>query len=156
MRQVIVFAYGSNLDDRQMRSRCASARVEARAVLPSHALTFGGFSRRWGGAVASLLPQRGAGVEGLLYRIIAPDLRELDRHEGCPFAYERSVMVVKDERGRRRRAHVYIQPEDTFEPRLPQLAYFRVLLNAYGRWGFDVERLAAAVGWCRERAERAT
>jgi hypothetical protein len=26
-----------------MRSRCASARIEARAVLPNHALAFGGF-----------------------------------------------------------------------------------------------------------------
>ena len=146
MRQVLVFAYGSNLDARQMRSRCASARVEARAVLSNHALAFGGFSQRWGGAVASVLPQRGARVEGVLYRITAPDLRELDRHEGHPFAYQRSAKVVKDERGRRRRAQIYVQPEETFEPWLPQLAYFRVLLNAYGRLGFDVERLAAAVG----------
>jgi len=111
------------------------------------ALAFGGFSRRWGGAVASVVSQQGARVEGLLYRLTVPDLRELDRYEGHPFAYERSMKVVKDVRGRRRRrAQVYIQPEDTFEPWLPQRAYFRVLLNAYGRLGFDVERLAAAVG----------
>jgi gamma-glutamylcyclotransferase len=146
MRQVIVFAYGSNLDARQMRSRCASARVDARAVLPNHALAFGGFSPRCGGAVASVVSQPGARVEGLLYRITAPDLSELDRHEGHPFAYERSVKVVKDERGRRRRAQIYVQPEDTFERWLPQRAHFRVLRNAYGRLGFDVERLAAAVG----------
>lgn len=146
MKQVMVFAYGSNLDDQQMRSRCASAQVEARAVLPNHALAFGGFSHRWGGAVASVVQQDGERVEGLLYRITAPDLCELDRHEGHPFAYERSTKVVKDEHGRRRRAQVYIQPEDTFEPWLPQLAYFRVLLNAYGRLGFDIEQLAAAVG----------
>src|SRR5689334_9259933 len=74
MRQVIVFAYGSNLDDQQMRSRCASAQIEARAVLPNHALAFGGFSQRWGGAVASIVPEPGAHVEGLLYRITSPDL----------------------------------------------------------------------------------
>ena len=107
MRQVIVFAYGSNLDDQQMRSRCASARIEARAVLPNHALAFGGFSQRWGGAVASVVPEPGARVEGLLYRITSPDLRALDRHEGFPFAYERISKLVTDERGRRRRAQVY-------------------------------------------------
>jgi gamma-glutamylcyclotransferase len=146
MEQVIVFAYGSNLDDQQMRARCASARVEARAVLPNHALAFGGFSHRWGGAVASVVPEPGARVEGLLYRITLADLRELDRHEGRPFAYERVGKLVTDEHGRRRRAQLYRQPADTFEPWLPQPAYFQVLWHAYGRLGFDVAPLAQAVG----------
>ena len=79
MQQVIVFAYGSNLDDQQMRSRCASTKIEARAVLPNHVLAFGGFSQRRGGAIASVVPEPGARVEGLLYRITSPDLRALDR-----------------------------------------------------------------------------
>jgi len=146
MKQVIVFAYGSNLNEEQMRWRCASAQVEALAVLPNHALAFGGHSRRWGGAVASVVRRPGERVEGLLYRVTPSDLRVLDLHEGHPFAYERSVKVVTDARGRHRRAQIYVQPPNTFEPVLPQLAYFRVLLNAYGRLGFDIERLAAAVG----------
>jgi Gamma-glutamyl cyclotransferase, AIG2-like len=93
-----------------------SARIEARAVLPNQALAFGGFSQRWGGAVANVVPEPGARVEGLLYRSTAPDLRALDRHEGFPFAYERILKLVTDERGRRRRAQVYRQPADTFEP----------------------------------------
>jgi gamma-glutamylcyclotransferase (GGCT)/AIG2-like uncharacterized protein YtfP len=146
MGQVLYFAYGSNLDDEQMRLRCASARVVARAVLPDHALAFGGFSHRWGGAVASVLHARRGRVEGLLYRISEADLRALDRHEGHPFAYERVRKLVMDERGRRRRVQVYRQPEDGFEPWLPQLRYFRTLLRAYDRLGFDIASLAAAVG----------
>jgi gamma-glutamylcyclotransferase (GGCT)/AIG2-like uncharacterized protein YtfP len=146
MKKVIVFAYGSNLNRKQMRSRCASAQVEARAVLPNHALAFGGFSHRWGGAVASVIPEPGARVEGLLYGIQPAELAVLDRYEGSPFAYERLTKLVTDEHGRRRRAQVYVQPADTFEPWLPQLGYFRVLLRAYGRLGFDVEPLATAVG----------
>lgn len=146
MKKVIVFAYGSNLDDQQMRARCASARIEARAVLPNHALAFGGFSQRWGGAVASVVPEPGARVEGLIYRVTPPDLRTLDRYEGSPFAYERIVKLVTDERGQRRRAQIYRQPAETFEPWLPQPDYFRVLLRAYDRLGFDVAPLATAVG----------
>jgi len=67
MGQVLYFAYGSNLDDEQMRSRCASAQPVARAVLPNYALAFGGFSHRWDGAVASVVRARGARVEGLIY-----------------------------------------------------------------------------------------
>jgi hypothetical protein len=146
MQHVLVFAYGSNLDDEQMRSRCAGARVEARAALPNYALAFGGFSRRWGGAVASVVPEPGSRVEGLLYCLPMSDLLELDRHEGRPFAYQRIVKRVKDEHGRRRRAHVYWQPADVFEPSLPQPDYFRVLWHAYGRLGFDVAPLAIAMG----------
>jgi len=145
MNKVLIFAYGSNLDDAQMRSRCASAQIEARGVLANHALAFGGYSGRWGGAVASVIPERGAQVEGLLYRITPPDLRELDRHEGTPYAYERISKLVTDERGRRRRAQLYRQPADAFEPWLPHPDYFKVLLRAYDRLGFDVAPLATAV-----------
>jgi gamma-glutamylcyclotransferase len=146
MKQVLVFSYGSNLNERQMRARCPSARIEARAVLPDHALAFGGYSHRWRGAVASIVPEPGSRVEGLIYRIDAPELAALDRHEGHPFMYERKAKLVTDETRRRRRAHVYQQPADVFEPWLPQPDYFRVLLCAYKRLGFDVAPLATAVG----------
>jgi gamma-glutamylcyclotransferase len=146
MSKVLVFAYGSNLDARQMRARCASARIEARAVLPNHALAFGGFSRRWGGAVASVVPEPGGRVEGLLYLIAPSDLCQLDRHEGTPFTYERISKLVTDERGRRRRAQLYRQSAANFDPWLPQPDYFRVLLLAYERLGFDFAPLATAVG----------
>jgi cation transport regulator ChaC len=146
MGQVLYFAYGSNLDDAQMRERCASARVVGRATLPNHALVFGGFSHRWGGAVASAVRTKGASVEGLLYELGDVDLRALDRFEGHPFAYERVVKLVLDEHGRRRRATTYIQPEDGFEAWTPPRAYFSVLWRAYGRLGFDFEPLARALG----------
>lgn len=146
MGRLLYFAYGSNLDGDQMRSRCTSAQAVARAVLPNYALTFGGFSHRWDGAVASVVRTRGARVEGLLYRLEDADLRELDRFEGHPFAYERVVKMVRDEYGRKRRATIYVQPEDGFEPWAPQPGYFGVLWRAYARLGFDVAPLALAAG----------
>ncbi len=146
MNTVLYFAYGSNLDDAQMRARCAGARVVTRAVLPNYALVFGGFSHRWGGAVASAVRAKSARVEGLLYALDAADLRALDRFEGYPFAYERVVKMVLDPHGRRRRATTYLQPEDGFEAWTPPQGYFNVLWRAYGRLGFDVEPLARAAG----------
>lgn len=146
MNPVLYFAYGSNLDDDQMRARCAGARVVTRAVLPNYALAFGGFSHRWGGAVASVVRAKGARVEGLLYALGDVDLRALDRFEGHPFAYERVVKMVLDAHGRRRRATTYLQPEDGFEAWTPPQGYFNVLWRAYGRLGFDFEPLARAAG----------
>lgn len=146
MNPVLYFAYGSNLDDAQMRERCANARVVGRATLPNYALVFGGFSHRWGGAVASVVRAKGACVEGLLYELGNVDLRELDRFEGHPFAYERVIRWVRDESGGRRRVMTYLQPEDGFEAWAPPLGYFTVLWHAYARLGFDVEPLARAAG----------
>lgn len=143
---IVVFAYGSNLDTQQMRARCASARISGRAVLANHVLAFGGYSHRWGGAVASVIPERGGQVQGLMYRIIRAELADLDRHEGTPFAYERITKLVTDERGKRRRVQIYRQSAEQFEPWLPPPAYFGVILRAYLAHGFDVDALAKAAG----------
>lgn len=146
MTPVLYFAYGSNLDDAQMRERCADARVVGLVKLPNYALVFGGFSHRWGGAVASVVRARGACVQGLLYELGNVDLRALDRFEGHPFAYERVIRWVRDDSGRRRRVMTYLQPEDGFEAWTPPLGYLSVLWHAYARLGFDVEPLARAAG----------
>lgn len=145
MERLMYFAYGSNLDARQMRLRCPTAEVEARAALPNYALAFGGFSSRWCGAVATVVRARDERVDGLLYSLPRSELRDLDRHEGCPSMYQRRSIMVTDEDGRRRRAQVYQQPDDGFVPWLPQRGYLGVLRRAYKRLGFDLGRLAAAV-----------
>ncbi|HEU4539435.1 MAG TPA: gamma-glutamylcyclotransferase family protein, partial [Polyangiaceae bacterium] len=98
---MLVFSFGSNLDEAQMRRRCPSARPVGRARLPGHALVFGGFSGRWGGAVASVVRARGQAVEGVLYALLAADLAALDAFEGHPFVYERTARLVTAEGGAR-------------------------------------------------------
>ena len=141
---MLYFAYGSNLDRSQMRKRCPSAVPHGRAVLPSHALVFGGHSHRWGGAVASVVRAKGRDVQGILYALSENDLLMLDRIEGHPFAYERVQRIVGDETGRRRRVFVYIQPEDRIERWVPSRDYYAVLRRAYVRLGFDRRQLAVA------------
>lgn len=101
-----IFAYGSNLDEAQMRQRCPDSVVLGRAALPNHALVFGGYSARWDSPVASLGRLEGAEVAGLLYRVTEADLVRLDACEGVPLAYGRVTKVVVDEHGRKRRAQV--------------------------------------------------
>ncbi len=55
-------------------------------------------------------------MHGLLYAIDAEDIAALDRCEGRAFAYERVERIVIDEESRRRRVHLYLQPEEGFEP----------------------------------------
>jgi gamma-glutamylcyclotransferase (GGCT)/AIG2-like uncharacterized protein YtfP len=145
--RLTVFAYGSNLDEQQMRQRCPDAVVLGRARLPNHALVFGGFSARWDGPVASLGRLAGAELHGLLYGLTQADLTRLDACEGVPFAYGRVTKMVVDERGRRRRAQVYLLAGEV-EMGEPGRRYYGVIRSAYARLGFDDALLRrAAEGW---------
>lgn len=148
----LYFAYGSNLDEAQMLSRCPSARVVGRAVLHDFGLTFQGASQRWGGAVANVVCAPGLHVPGVLYEITAADLARLDQFEGHPNVYRRSTMVVVDETGTSRNAAVYTKPFAPARPAAPE--YLRVLKRAYKRWAFDPKALTAFAAWDRERYER--
>jgi gamma-glutamylcyclotransferase len=141
---MLYFAYGSNLDEAQMRARCPGAVRAGRAVLANHALTFGGWSVRWGGAVASVKRAPGDEVEGLLYQLDGDNLGRLDRFEGCPRSYARVARLVTDDQGSRRRVNVYLQPDDDFCAGPPARDYLAVLRRAYRRLGFDLQALARA------------
>ncbi len=145
MGRVLYFAYGSNLDEKQMRERCPNAQREGRATLPGHALAFGGFSHRWGGAVASVMRAPRHKVSGLLYSIPREEVAELDRFEGSPYSYQRVARIVVDERRERRRVQVYMQPEEDFVRWTPSPQYFDVIQRAYLRHGFDRLALVLAI-----------
>ncbi len=117
------FAYGSNLDDGQMRPRCPSARLVGPAILDGYRLGFAGYSRSWGGGVATVVRDEEARVPGLVWAITARDLERLDRFEGHPVAYARRPLWVELEPGARQRVHVYIK--EAAEPTTPTEALLR-------------------------------
>lgn len=85
----IVFAYGSNINHHQMKSRCPSARFLGVRRLNGFRLDFVGYSRGWGGGVATIKSCKGATTEGVAWEVSQADLHELDRHEGVPYCYQR-------------------------------------------------------------------
>ena len=145
MKKRLYFAYGSNLDQAQMKRRCPRARLLGKAVLPMHKLTFGGHSRMWGGAVATVKRDRNCSVDGLLYEMPKADLDRLDGFEGCPGSYLRVRRVVYDDRERARRPLLYIQRQAIREG-MPSAKYFMVLVEAYDKLGYDRRELFRAAG----------
>ena len=133
---MLYFAFGSNIDTAQMRQRCPSARVLAEALLPKHRLVFNGFSRSWGGAVASVMRDPDADVPGLLYDLAAADIARLDGFEGHPWVYARCARLVRLADGTQKRAQVYIhtQPERVGKP---SWRYTMTIWRAYKVRGFD-------------------
>ncbi len=137
------FAYGSNLNEARLRSRCPSSRVVCSATLPRHTLAFGGHSRRWKGAVATVVPAEEATVEGVLYEMEAEDIEALDGFEGHPHTYTRVRRTVSLTGGGTEDAYVYVLPGKT-APGRPSGEYLVVLRLAYLERRFDQAPLAAA------------
>ena len=140
----LCFAYGSNLDEAQLRQRCPGARQVGVATLEGYRLGFAGQSAMWGGGVATLVPDPQGSVSGVVWALTSEDLARLDRFEGHPVAYVRRLVEVELAQGGRRQVHAYIK--DGAEATLPSEAYLSVLQRAYQEHGFDELSLMLALG----------
>lgn len=145
----LVFAYGSNLSIAQMARRCPSWEYVARAELPGQELAFGGYSTRWGGAVATFAEAPRRRVRGIVYSVRAHDLVRLDAFEGVPRVYERlRVRVLVD--GLILPVHTYRLASVDCSG-VPSEAYLAVIASAYRDWGFDRRHLRRAALGARPR-----
>jgi len=144
----VYFAYGSNLDAEQMRSRCPSAVCSGLARLPDHRLAFAGRSRLWdGGGVATVIEAPGESVDGRLWALSRADLERLDRFEGHPTWYRRRPLDVEELKGSvQREAWVYVKPRA--ELRAPSSRYIDQLRRAYAELELDPDALDAALSAC--------
>jgi len=87
------FAYGSNVNARQMAQRCPGSVPIGRARLEGFRLVFDGHSRNWGMAsAANIVPSPGDSVWGVLYRVSKEDLKLLDGFEHAPKNYRRATV----------------------------------------------------------------
>ncbi len=107
MSRTLYFAYGSNLDLRQMRRRCPGSEVVGRARLPDYRLGFTRYATKRKGGVADIVPEPGAEVWGALYDVDDAGMASLDEFEGVPRAYRRIDVVVLDDEGDEREAVAY-------------------------------------------------
>lgn len=127
------FAYGSNLNRKQMAERCPDSKPEFMVTLPNYKLIFTGWSRKWHGGVASIRPFRGEKVIGAIYEISDRDLRSLDRYEGYPAIYNRVNVMVWTETGEQVEAVTYIKVTQS-EQTQPSREYLAVIRQGYRDW----------------------
>ena len=127
------FAYGSNLNRKQMTQRCPENQPRFRAVLPSYKLIFTGWSRQWRSSTASIKPFQGEKVPGAVYELSERDLRLLDKHEGYPTLHNRMNVLIITEEGEADRAVTYIKREQS-EETPPTREYLAVIQQGYRDW----------------------
>ena len=95
MKDRYYFAYGSNMNLEQMKYRCPAAEVVENVRLENYRLAFRG--RAPGNGVATVLPEKGSYVEGVLWKITEACEKNLDFYEGFPNFYGKETIQVKDQ-----------------------------------------------------------
>ena len=89
------FAYGSNLNHKQMAERCPDSKFLKRVFLENYRFIFDGYSTRWDGAPENIEPSVSDMVWGGLYEISEKDLANLDKCENCNSAESKKGISSK-------------------------------------------------------------
>jgi hypothetical protein len=76
--EIYYFAYGANMNKKQIKEICSSPRVVDVAKLADHQLAFFGHSAVWDGAEETVIPASGHEVWGVVYDLNSRDRDHLD------------------------------------------------------------------------------
>jgi len=128
------FAYGSNLNKRQMAERCPGSKPRFTAVLPNYKLIFSGWSRKWRGGTATIKRSAQDKVLGAVYSVTDVDLARLDLFEDCPASYSRLKVTVYPDTGEPLEAITYIKAKQEEETK-PSVEYLSNIQLGYRDWG---------------------
>ncbi len=144
-------AFGSNMDEAQMRARCPSARLVGTGAISGHRIDFAGHSASWGGGVATLTATGAVTAPSAVYELSAVDLARLDAYEGHPGFYRRARLPVV--LGAEVPCWVYVLPRHT-PLAAPTEAYVARIAAGYSARGLDVRGLEGAVSRARAAARQ--
>ncbi|KAK9889707.1 hypothetical protein WA026_007090 [Henosepilachna vigintioctopunctata] len=133
----LYFAYGSNLLQKRIHLDNPSATRSGIGKLKNYRLDFNRFSKRWGGASATIVKKEGAHVWGALWTLDNKHMETLDNQEGVPQnIYKALTIEVECPNGEKKTCRVYEQtniPEvlenitDIPQERKPSYIYLKII-----------------------------
>ena len=147
------FAYGSNMDPRQIIRRCPSSRFHSGAILQNHKLDFTLRSQRRKCGVANVVPCETSRVIGIIYRINSShDWEALDAAEGFEVGkkrgnrYTRSLISTTaiNKKTPDLLAFIYIGLIEKFPPP-PSKAYLDQMIYGAHHWGLPAEYIQGLI-----------
>lgn len=140
MSKRLYVAYGSNLNIRQMKHRCPTAKLYGTGEIKDYELQFKGHPDS---AFATIAPKEGASVPVAVWEIQLRDEMSLDRYEGYPSHYfKQNVPVQLD--GEEVNAMVYIM-NLKMGFGLPSPYYYQTVHEGYNDCGLDTDVLDKAL-----------
>lgn len=146
INQDIYYAYGSNLNLRQMARRCPTAKLLGTGVIPDYELLFRG--REEGESYLTVRPCPGAQVPVAAFSVHPSDVHELDLYEDVPGGlYRIEPIATEISRGDSRcgvlEGFWYVMNDDRRLP--PSQEYWNAVVEGYHDMGFDVTLLEKAL-----------
>jgi gamma-glutamylcyclotransferase (GGCT)/AIG2-like uncharacterized protein YtfP len=147
--RLMYFAYGANLDMKNMFYRCPEARAICPACLRDYKLEFRANSS--GAGFATITPEQGKIVPGGLWSITRADLEALDHFEGYPRLYDRKQVIVETPAGKKIKALAYIMTPG-HQIAMPSNFYIKVLYRGYMDFGLDQAYLLQAIKETKTKA----
>lgn len=143
----------SNREMLEMEFRCPDAEVIGNVVVKDYRLVFRGNSR--GNGVASILPEQGEQVSGVLWSITEKCEKSLDYYEGYPYLYGKQDILVQCEDGQELYAAVYIMNEPyQSQPALPGKLYLEGILEGCRQNGLSENEIQKAVHTTRKEMKK--
>lgn len=140
MSKRLYVAYGSNLNFKQMKHRCPTAKLYGIGTVYGYELQFKGSPAS---AFATIMPKEDASVPVAVWKIQPRDEVSLDRYEGYPSHYFKQDISVRLD-GEEVTGMVYIMnPKMDFG--LPSPYYYQTVYEGYENCGMDIDVLDAAV-----------
>ena len=135
----LYFAYGSNMSRAPMRARCPSAREVGTATLAGYRLivTSDGY--------ASVLPEPGGIVHGLVWRLGSRDIAALNAYESLDTGLYRIVTLPVSVGARTVPVMVYVARSRT--PGLPRPGYLEAVIAAARELDFPPAYVEALARW---------
>lgn len=132
---IYYFAYGSNLDETQMKERCQESELIGVAVLKNYRLDFTIYSKKRMCGCADIVKDKGSEVWGLIYVLSEKDLQQLDAFEGNPNYYRRTKVNVTDRTGKTIEACTY-EVVNKLPFQAPSSQYLDIIKTASRKFNF--------------------
>ena len=125
---MLYFAFGSNLNQKQMKRRCKDSKYIGCYSLKNYKLVFRNYFL--GGGVADIQKNKNSTVLGAIYKISKKDEKELDVYEDFPKTYIKKYFKLLG-----KKVMFYYMPKKTMHVP-PSKRYLNLIIQGYKDCGY--------------------
>ena len=125
---MLYFAFGSNLNQKQMKKRCKDSKYIGCYSLKNYKLVFRNYFL--GGGVADIQKDKNSTVLGAIYKISKKDEKELDVYEDYPKTYIKKYFKILG-----KKVMFYYMPRKSRHVS-PSKRYLNIIIKGYKDCGY--------------------
>ena len=125
---MLYFAFGSNLNQKQMKRRCKDSKYLGCYSLKNYKLVFRNYY--YGGGVADIQKNKNSTVLGAIYEISKKDEKALDVYEDFPQTYIKKYFKILG-----KKVMFYYMPKKTMHVP-PSKRYLNLIIQGYKDCGY--------------------